>query len=133
MPQQLSSLESSSRRESTLKVLFFHTSCLLSALLEKQKELKRQRIKEEDPRNSEKLEEGTKVKRTVSGSRHYQRIQCITNPPMVLDSAEGTVKAGSPHRPPQQCLPGRRAPAKLSAKSSRRKMLSRAGLHHSQG
>lgn len=60
MPLQLSSLGSSSRRGSALKVLFFHTSCLLSAFLEEQKELKRQGIKEEDPRNSEELEEARK-------------------------------------------------------------------------
>lgn len=43
--------------ESTLRVVFFHTSFLLFVPLEEEKELKRQRVKED--RNTEELEEGT--------------------------------------------------------------------------
>lgn len=44
-----------------MRVVFFHTSFLLSVPLEEEKELKRQRVKE--GRNTEELGEGTKVRR----------------------------------------------------------------------
>lgn len=118
MPQQLSSLELSPWRERLESYSFTPHGSFLP-FWKKQKELKRQRIREEETRSSEELERGHRSEKTVSGNLHYQRIQRTTNPQMVLDSGEGTVKADGL---PQQCLAGRRAPTKLSAKSTSRKM-----------
>lgn len=116
MPQQLSSLELSPRRDSLESLILSHLMAPFCPSGKKQKELKRQKIKDEETRSSEELERGHRRENTVSGNLHYQRTQRITNPQMVLDSGERTVKAtASPSgacpalRLQQSCLPNKRA------------------------
>lgn len=77
MPQQLSSsLESSLRTEHLEGFILSHLRPPFFTLLEGQKKLKRQRIKEEDIRYTEE-QRGQKRR---PGNFQSRRIQCITTP-----------------------------------------------------